>query len=176
VRLEVRNPEDHPVWLLTRYYGDEPLAEKGEFKSGSDQPFGGQEYDGAAKGGKGKAVEVVFLGDRSFRAFYLPAGATVLFEDFGVECWSDIKEVEFWEASSLKVNGRTPLEKWLPYPTVSDAASVIPAGTDWQNLDWDADKLRSRTDYPKEAVKVVSAVVEKKWTVPITGIGKGDGG
>jgi len=173
VKLEMRNSRDHPVWLLTRYSGDEPLPEKGDFQSGSDQPFGGQEYDGAAKGGEGKAVEVHFLGKPSFRAFYLPAKATIAFENFEVESWSDVTRVEFWEASSLRVNGRTPLEKWLPYPTLSDGAVVVPSGTDWKNLDWDADKLRGRADYPKEAVKTVTAVVEKKWTVPITGIDKG---
>ena len=173
--LNLRNTHDQPVWLITGVYGDKPLPADGLFKSGLAQPFGGQGYDGSAKGGRGKAVEILFLGDPSFWAFRLPANATVGFGDYTIEAWSDIPAVEFWEVSSLLVNGRTPLEKWLPYPTLSDETAVIPAGTDWKNLDWDPVKLTSRTDYPKEAVKTVTATVLKKWTVPIMGMDKGGG-
>jgi hypothetical protein len=173
VKLEATNPRDHPIWLLMSAYADDkPLPEKGTFTSAEDQPFGGQEYDGAAKGGRGQAVEIHFR--PSFRAFLLPAKATLTFERFTLESWSDVSEVAFWEASSLRVNDRTPLEKWLPYPTLSGEKVVIPAGTDWKNLDWDAAKLGSRTDYPKETVKTATAAVEKKWIVPIAGIRKGD--
>src|SRR4051794_17666340 len=52
--LELRNTHDRPLWLVTRYYGDEPLPADGRFKGGwSSQPFGGRGYDGAATGGRG---------------------------------------------------------------------------------------------------------------------------
>lgn len=141
-KLVMRNPRDHAVWLLTGYYADQPLADKGVFQSNFDQPFGCDEYAGAAKGGKGKAVQIHFLGKPSFRAFYLPAQATVAFEDYPIESWSDVTGVEFWEASSVLVNGRTPLEKWLPYQTLNDENVVVPAKTAGKNLDWDAGTLR----------------------------------
>jgi len=176
VTLELRNTRDRPLWLVTRYYGDEPLPADGRFQKGwAPQPFGGRGYDGAGAGGRGVAVEVHFLGEPSFRAFHLPAGATVRLEDYAVEAWSDVTEVEFWEASSLLVNGRTPLERWLPYPTLSDAKAAIPAGTGWKTLDWDPVRLASRTDYPREAVTAITATVLKKWTIPITGVGKAGG-
>jgi RNA polymerase sigma factor (sigma-70 family) len=165
--LEMTNPRDHPVWLLLPYYGDEVLPDKGVFKSNFDQPFGGEDYDGGPNGGEGKAVEIHFLGDPSFRAFRLPAKAKVAFARFGVETWSHIARTQFAEASSLRVNDRTPLEEWLPYATLCDRTASIPAGTDWRNKDWDPAKLRSRTDYPKEVVKTVTAVIERKWFVLI---------
>jgi hypothetical protein len=171
--LELRNRHDRPIWLLTRYYGDKPLPREGPFRRGPDQPFGGQGYDGSAKGGHGKAVEVHFLGDPPFRAFRLPAKGAVTFEGYTVEAWSDIAAMEFWEVSSLLVNGRTPLEEWLPYPTACDGKALIPGGTDWTNLDWDPARLASRTDYPKEPVRTVTAVVRKKWTVPLAELPKG---
>src|SRR5262249_25075644 len=123
--LEMTNPRDHPVWLLLPYYGDEVLPDKGAFQSNFDQPFGGPEYAGAARGGGGKAVEVHFLGDPSFRAFRLPARAKVALARFTVETWSDITQTQFVEASSLRVNDRTPLEEWLPYTTLSDRTASV---------------------------------------------------
>jgi hypothetical protein len=172
VALDLENPRDYPVWFLTRYYGDKPLAANGVFKAdgGPSQPFGGQGYDA----GKGKVVAVHYLGNDPFIGLYVPANARIKYDEYTIEAWDDITGMELWEVSSLKVNGRTPLEKWLPYETTSDSKAIIPAQTDWTNFDWDAVKLRSRTDYPKEEVKTVNASGVSKWTIPIKAIKKID--
>jgi hypothetical protein len=174
VNLELRNPRQQPAWFLTGYKGDQPLAASGKFTAFEDTPqmFVGKRYPGAKNGGKGAVVEVTYVGE--FRAFFLPPGAALQFKGYPIEASEDIEAFELWEAASLQVNGRTPLEKWLPYPVLGQASAVIPAGTDWDNLGWDAAKSRPRTDYPKERIESVHAKVVNKWVVPIEGLKRED--
>lgn len=169
VKLELRNPRHRPMWLVMRYHGEAPLKADGVFNTDDPGPqmFVGRHYDGAKNGGEGTAIEIAFLGNDSFRAFYLPPRAAIQFDRHAIEAWEDIKDVEVWEVATLLVNGETPLQNWLPYPTGSDRKAHIPANTDWDNLDWDARTLRSRVDYPKEKIQSVTATVVKKWTLPI---------
>ena len=168
VSLELTNPRDQPIWLLTRDSGEEPLKENGKFvdrDNGKPQMFGGARYDGKKGGGKGEAVQVSYLG--CFRAFYLAPKTTVRFDRYEITCWEDIQHFEVWEVSSLLVNGRTALDKWLPYPTRNEGDVVIPAKTDWDNLDFDRKTSQSRKDYPNERIEFVKAEVIKKWLLPI---------
>jgi hypothetical protein len=167
VKLELTNRYDRPIWLLTSCVAETPLNASGKFAAGM---FVGKRYDGWNKRGKAAAVEVEFIGH--FRALFLPPKTTLTFDDFSLESGTDVESCEFWEVSSLQVNTRTSLDKWLPYKVLSDADTRIPAETDWKNLDWDSDRLGSRVDYPKESVKSVTATVIKKWTVPIEGAKK----
>ena len=158
------------MWFLTRYYGDKPLAATGVFTTGGApaQPFGGKGYDG----GKGGVVEIFCLGNEPFIGFYVAGNRRIKFDEYTIEAWDDIKAMELWEVRSLKVNDRMPLEAWLPYSVMNDPKAVVPPGTDWKNLDWDAEKLGSRTDYPKEVVRSVNAKGITKWTIAIKGIKK----
>jgi hypothetical protein len=167
VRLEVKNERDRPMWIVTRYRGDEPLPNDGKFTgSHFPQPFVGKGY----RNETGGLIEIEYLANRSFMAFLLPAKSSFHFEGYVVEAWKDIREMEFWEVEMLRVNGTTPLEKWLPYNTMSDKRVEVRKGANWDNLDWDPNLLKSRTDYPKEKVQFVQAYGCKKWMVPITGL------
>ena len=106
-------------------------------------------------------------GEDQFIAFQLAANATIEFSAYEIEAWNTIKVFEIWEVSSLKVNGKTPLEKWLPYNTLSDNKAMIPKRQDWNNLDFDYKRSRKRTDYRKEVVKKITASVIRRWTIPI---------
>ena len=165
LRLTMSNPHNRPTWLLFRYWGDKPLESSGVFPGTGEvrTPFGGRGY----RGKDGEAVEVRLYGGNGFVAYQLPAHGTLTFEGFAVEAWGPINEVEVWEASALLVDGRTALEAWLPYNTLSGKGVVVPRGADWENLDWDRAVSRPRTDYPKGPVKQVKAVGVRRWLVPI---------
>jgi hypothetical protein len=64
----------------------------------------------------------------------------------------------------LRVNGKIPVEKWLPFPTMS-AKNVLVESEDFENLDWDKKRGGRRIDYPKEKVENVKAEGIKRWTV-----------
>ena len=75
--------------------------------------------------------------------------------------------VEVWEVEALSVNGKKPVEQWLPYNTMSEADVHIVARTDWDNLEWDPKTSNKRADLPKEKVQFVEGKVLAKWTVPM---------
>lgn len=66
-----------------------------------------------------------------------------------------LEGLEVWEASTILVNGKTPLEKWLPYSLASDNHAIIPKGWDRQLLDIEPKTYKKRTDYPNNPAKTV---------------------
>ncbi|WP_254508554.1 hypothetical protein [Anatilimnocola floriformis] len=158
VRLTIENKQERPTWIVLPYWGERSLPAKGIF------PL--DEHDGPGFGGKGfvgeggSAVEVLMYGGEGFRAFRLPGKGSLQLDGYEIESWKEIDAIDVIEARELKVNGKTPLEKWLPYATTSDAKVKVGSqqlNVDWKNLDWDAKKSKSRTDYPTEKVEKVVA-------------------
>jgi hypothetical protein len=166
VKLTLTNSRDKPVWFLLPYWADEPLVESGMFKNKAApaDTFGGKRMAGDG----GAVVEIRKYGDDGFKAFRLPANARVELDGYDLEAWKDVHEMTICQADALKVNGTTPLEKWLPYGVLSaDVVKVSGSAitADWKNLDWDAKKLKSRTDYPQENVEEIKAEGIRRWTV-----------
>ena len=71
------------------------------------------------------------------------------------------------EARELKVNGKTPLDKWLPYDTMCDEKDTVGTVRAWPNLEWDMKNDRPRNDYPKEKVEEVVADGVHRWAVTL---------
>ncbi len=166
LRVTLENRENEAVWLILPYWGDKPLPDNGIFLNEDLelQPFGGKGFNGEG----GSAVEVVMYGGDGFKAYRLPAQGRLELDDYRVEANKNIGEIVVIEARELKVNGNTPLEKWLPYSTIS--GMNVKVGSDqlnieWKNLDWDPAKLGSRGDYPKERVQEVKAEGLRSWIV-----------
>jgi WD40 repeat protein len=173
VKLELTNPRDRPVWLLLGYYGDQPLNPDAKFATDSDgspQTITGMFFDGDKNKGWGKVIELHAGGDKGFRAILLPPRATIRFDNYAISAWNAVNTIQVWEASDLAVNGKTPLQNWLPYAAMSDQKARIAPNTDGTNLDWDAKASKSRTDYLNEKITSIDAAVLKKWVVPIEGM------
>ena len=159
IRLKLENVQDHPVWFLLPYWGDEPLAKDGVFKNDNwpSPPFGGLQFEG--KGGSAYCVNM--YGGDGFKAFRLPAKGTVELEGYPLSTHDkEITEIEVVEAKELKVNGKTALENWLPYHILSDRDVKISERTqrmDRKNLNWDAKTQRDRVDFPQEKVTEIKA-------------------
>ena len=117
IRLTLVNRQDRPVWFILPYWGDKPLAANGVFpnKDRKEQPFGGERFAGEG----GSAVEILMYGGAGFKAFRLPAKGQLELGGYHIDAEKDIREIVVMEARELKVNGKTPLEKWLPYATTS---------------------------------------------------------
>jgi hypothetical protein len=158
IRLTLVNQQDNPVWFVLPYWGDKALPEKGVFpnKDWKDQAFGGRQFDGEG----GSAIEVRMYGGDGFKAFRLPAQARVELDGYTIDASKDIDEIVVMEARELKVNGKTPLERWLPYGTTSAEKVKVARQAltiEFKNLDWDQKKHEKRDDYPKEKVEEVKA-------------------
>jgi len=116
-------------------------------------------------------VDIDFVGIDAFIAFCIPPKSSMTFENYMFESDGDtvFRSIELWEAKNLMVNGKTPLDKWLPYDVKctpnAHLKSKDGSGWDWYNLDWDPTTNKSRTDYPKDTVTIIQAVGVKKFDV-----------
>ena len=118
LRVTLMNRRSHPVWFLLPSFTHEPLASNGIFLLDKDwkyRPFGGSEYGGEG----GSAVKVSMYGGSGFEAFRLPSHGEVTLEGYCMQGSVFLKETVIFKVSQLKVNGRTQLESWLPYGTIS---------------------------------------------------------
>lgn len=164
VRLSLVNRHDRAIWLVFPRYADDALPASPVFPTAglSHPPF-----DGKAVVGEGRAVEIDMFGDPGFRAFFLPPRGQVEFNSYSFGAWKDTSGIEAWEVAALKVDEKTPLDRWLPYATLSDAfVYVEKSDPAWSSLDWDSDSSRGRDDYPPGPVRSVTAEVIGRWQIP----------
>jgi hypothetical protein len=163
-RLTLSNERDKPLWFVLPSFAHHPLPENAIFHShqGEAQPFGAMQREGEG----GVAIKVMFIGKASFYAFRIPANGRLEIPDFTITATTDFSELTVIEAQDLKVNGRTSLHTWLPFRATSDkqVKLIEGKGAD-KDLDWDAEKRESRTDYPSEKVENVEAQGVQRWTV-----------
>jgi hypothetical protein len=159
VKLTLRNPADKPRWFVLPYFGNDRLKSdtiRFYARPANDVPFSSSRY----KGRDGDAVIVGCFGSNSaaesFNAFLLPPRSEVAFEEFEIMTFGDSLEgVEVLEVSTILVNGKTPLEKWLPYSLASGTHAFIPKVGDREMLDFDRKTYKKRTDYPNDPAKAV---------------------
>ncbi|MEZ4383920.1 MAG: hypothetical protein R3A79_21490 [Nannocystaceae bacterium] len=162
--LTLVNRHDREVWLLFPYNGDEDLPPSRVFTTENSPaiPFVSTAHDGPG----GRVVGVRMLGTPGFRAFRLPARGRVVFENFAFPARSPVEEIPYWEVSALVVDDDAPLERWLPYETLSDPDVRLPEDNDEAiNLDWDYEQSRRRDDYPNQPVRQVTAEVLQRSTI-----------
>jgi hypothetical protein len=166
-RLEIENPTDRLVWLATSFGADSKFPQGGKFKADVEEgfPFSCIRLDGAFKDGKGVAYVVAFLGFDRFTAFGLPPRSKVTIDDFEV-AGEDVRRFDVWEASALLVQGKTPLEKWLPFSPICDAAVRIPSGVKWVDALEDPKTNDVRGDLPKDKVEFVT--LERSRTISVS--------
>jgi hypothetical protein len=169
IRIDFQNERPAPVWLVIRYFLDKPLNDSAKFMGNDLLPrqFGATEYlDGL---NKRSAVVIDFYGEDSFRALRLPGNGTAKFAQLQLSAWSEASDFEVWEANKILVNGRTPLEEWLPYKTMSDQDTVSLTDRHTANtksLDWDSGS-KDYVKYPNEKVEFVTMEVIDKWKLPL---------
>jgi hypothetical protein len=170
--LEIRGQRDNYEWLLFRHSLDKPLAPSGIFKNAGNHPgLGAEEY---TTGINGEKVNVIyFYNEDAFRAIRLPKEGPIKFDPLILTSGLGVRELEVWEVQSLKVNGETPLEDWLPFDSSSKPtrkAVNSRAEADRRTLSFEAnlnvnanssDVYRSRGE-----VKTIVATGIRKWTIP----------
>ncbi|MFO0866286.1 MAG: hypothetical protein U0744_16840 [Gemmataceae bacterium] len=166
-RLEIRNPRDRVVWLATSFGSNAAFPEGGRFKANVEEgfPFSCIRLNGFTKQGNGAAYVVTFLGFDRFTAFALPPRSKLTIDDFEV-AGEDVRHFEVWEAAAISIQGKTPLEKWLPFSPICDRDIHIPADVKWVDALEDPKSKDLRSDLPKEKVEFVT--FERTRTVSVS--------
>ena len=165
IRLMKRQPG--PGWFVLRH--SDPLPGTGRFncEPSTKQCFSAEELSDPASPQSGKMVVIRFFGTDSFTAIRVPEGADITSSNYILNTAEPIPEFEVWEVDSLLINGKTPLEQWVPYAVMSDRLVRIGERPKITMIDWDATTHAYRQDFPKEKVEFVSAQAIRKWLAPI---------
>lgn len=176
LHMALVNRHDRPIWLVFSSYFDKrlPAPEPPDSSvvrfagtSSPRVPFGGQGYPQRQR----EVMQVQLYASPGFHAYHLPPRGRVVLDGVVFDGWSDVDRMDVWEVDDILVNGRQPLEKWLPYPVTARDGAVIRDFEDWENLDWDYATQQGRKNYPQEVVEHVDVKVVRRWVVPIAELG-----
>ena len=168
-QLEIRlmNRRPGPSWFVMRRR--DPLTSTGRFNC--EPPikmcFTAEELSDPESKQSGKMIVIEFFGSHAFTAIRVPEGADITSNSYTVTTEDLLSEFEVWEVDALLINGKTPLDQWVPYSVMSDRLVRIGEHPKIMMIDWDATIHDYRRDFPKEKVEFVSADVIRKWLVPI---------
>lgn len=167
LEVQLRNRQSKAIWLLLRHRESFPPGGRFECEKFEKHCFSSlQLWDGGRKE-QGKVVVISFLGVETFRAIRIPAGADIILGNYIMTTREAVSDFEVWEVDSLQVNGKTPLEEWLPFPVMSDRIVHIGDRQKQQNLDLDQNTNKKREDYPDEKVEFVTAHAIRKWLATV---------
>jgi hypothetical protein len=176
--LVLNNRTETPLWFVLPYRIDQPPKLSGPihlnegFEPGwiVAEGFNTGLYHKASDRAKGKAVQlkVLFVADdKPFCLLRLPPGGRVEFKSYPFEmAGSYVRSFKVWTADEVKVNGAEPLEKWLPFDTLSDPQTLVPASAQSDNLNFDPKLMGTRTDFRKEPITQLELKIAGSWDVP----------
>ncbi len=167
--VELENAAAEPRWLLISFSREWRLPKDGKF---SADPEGGLPFfvlEAKDDKNNGRAAMIGFLGDPRFTAFFLPAGAKVVFDDFEFPSVEDLSELDWLEAKTLLVNGKTGLDKWLPGPLQSTNGTKLGKDATWTDALRDEKSGEPKADVPKEKVTTVMAHVVRSGRLHVEG-------
>ncbi len=166
--VELESTATEPRWLLVSFSRELRLPKDGMFTA---DPEGGLPFFvlEVKDENKNRAVMVGFLGEPRFTAFYLPATAKVIFDDFEFPSVEDLAELDWLEAKTLLVNGKTPLEKWLPVPLQSTGGIKLAKEAVWTDALRDDKSGEPKMDLPKEGVTAVTADIVRGGRLQVEG-------
>ncbi|HJP93504.1 MAG TPA: hypothetical protein VJ875_16210 [Pyrinomonadaceae bacterium] len=168
LKLRLVNRRSDPTWFLLR--DDNPLESSGQFACYKDEKhcFSAMQWSENASQHAGRVIVICFLGRNSFRAVRVPPRAEVIMGHYIINTAEPVSDFDVWEVESLLVNGKTPLQDWLPYEVMSDRIVHISERPKQTSLDWDRTLKNYRQDYPNEKVEFVTANAIRKWLIPVT--------
>jgi hypothetical protein len=170
--MKVSNQTDKPKWLLLPWWGDKRLAEKVMFRNEGfvfDEPCNMIAFDT-----KEGLVAIGVSCGASFRALRLPARAVVEIPEYHIpsHMTTDFTQIVVVEADELLVNGKSRLEKWLPFEVGVFKEEMLPSGVG-KKAKLEAEKAAaSRKERPPEKVEYVEATGVHRWTLKFQNIGE----
>jgi hypothetical protein len=168
LQVKLMNRQSKPIWLLLRHRDSFPPTGQFACEKLEKHCFSTMQlWDGGSKQ-QGKVVLITFLGVETFRAIHIPAGGDIILGNYIMTTLGPVTDFEVWEVDSLRVNGKTPLEEWLPYSVISDRVVHIGDRQKQTVLDLDKNTNKKREDYPNEKVEFVTARAIRKWLAPVT--------
>lgn len=165
VKLMIKNNHKQAMWYLMPVSGGKTMPSNGQFyvNSAAIPPFLAKQYGTPDS----KLIELIYHGKaaQSFRAFYIQAGASLLFRNYDLGTYQEGEYVPFWAIKGLEVNNEISLEEWLPFSVASSPDVVIHNTTESGTAKWvDASK---DAVFSNPKIKFVQANGIKKHQIPV---------
>jgi hypothetical protein len=170
--MKLSNHSDKPRWFLLPWSGNRPLPEKTIFPDDKilETPLGMTIFDV-----KGEMVAIGVSFGSTFRAFHLPAQTVLEIPEYNIS--SNTQKTEFSEmvvveANELLVNGKVPLEKWIPFEVGVFKEEMLPSGVGKKAKLESEKATASRKEHPGKKVEYIEAQGVRRWTVKFQPKGK----
>jgi hypothetical protein len=169
--MTLSNQSDKPLWIFHPGQADKRPPIKTILRNipgqprtiDTDRPPSISGYDG-----KGK-LEAIGVGFYGFSALYLPSHTVVEIREFNLpsrsEKTTDLTEIDFDTADELLVNGKIPLEKWLPFEVgVFKDETVLPGFSKKFGMEAKKATAAEKRYSPKE-VEYIEVKGVHRWTI-----------
>lgn len=164
--MKLSNHNDKPEWIVLPWSGNHTLPEKTIFRNEGvvfdwpDEPLQMTIFDG-----KGGVVALGVSCGISFRAFYLPAKTVLEISDFHIGSKTGFSKVVVVEAKELLVNGKVPLEKWVPFEVGVFKEEMLPSGVGKKAKLESEKAAASRKEHPGKKAEYIEAKGIHRWTI-----------
>lgn len=169
VNLKIQNRIDKAIWVVFPAQAEEGFPANGVFKEEPSpvEPFPAYKIPG----GKEAAIRISLPGGSE--AFRLPARARFEADGYLLMSHKDIDRVAMMDAEELMVNGKTPLQKWLPFEVTSGGNVRVDYEKDVELcLNVEPGTNKRRKDFPSESVEKVVPTEFKVRTLQLSQAGK----
>lgn len=162
VKLFIKNNHNVDMWYLMPGSGSNSMPSTGLFETSEQmQSLMAFVYSDASK----ELIEVEFKGveGHSFRAFFVPAGGSILFRNYDVGVYKRGETVPFWAVRGLNMNHTIPIQEWVQQNLKSSN------GVQVQQLETQPQLLELSVQAPHEKTKLqcIQASIHRKHKIPV---------
>jgi hypothetical protein len=161
--MKLSNQSDKPRWIVLPWGGNNALPKRTIFRN--EKVVFKEPLDMMASDGKGGVVAIGVSCGISCRAFRLPAHAVIEIPEFNIGSKRPFSEIDVIEAEELLVNGKTPLEKWVPFDVGVFKEEKLPSGVGKKAKLESEKAAASRKEHPGKKVEYIEAKGVHRWTV-----------
>ena len=162
VKLFIKNNHNVDMWYLMPGSGGKNMPSTGLFETAKQmQDLMAFVYTDASK----ELIEVEFKGKEghSFRAFFVPAGGSILFRNYDVGVYKRGETVPFWAVRALHMNHTIPIQQWvLQNLKSSNGVQIQQPDTQPQLLE-----LSVQSAYEKTTLQCIQASIHRKHKIPV---------
>jgi hypothetical protein len=173
VRLQIQNNNDYPMWYLMPYNGAIAMPTDGRFAAdpslvNDNKMIDARRYFGTEAGSQ--LIELVFTGEpnQHFRAFYLPAGGSLLLSNYNIDCWQEADKVEFWAVRQLLVNNKRELQDCLSYSVLSSPKITVRCDKEIGCKPEPLENVGGQIQPPTEKISFIQAQKVSKYMVQLS--------
>lgn len=146
--LSASNPYPHDICFILPYWGNQliPSNYASTIKQWLSNQVTYKNYKYTIGAETGECREVVWIG--KYRAIFIPPSGHIQTDEFQIETWAPLTNIEVFIATALRVDGGPTFSDWCPFRTF-----IIPGDIITPQEPWDWQGVHSRWWKPGKSFK-----------------------